>query len=230
MSYTNSTPNLHLPQYIATDKPTYLGDWNASMQTIDTVITATQASASGAQGTASAAQVAAQNAQASANSANTKADTNTRDISDIKDLFNFSNISTTPDPAWEIKDVQAITSSWLNIIRCRLSVSGKFTGNATVVDSATFIRLFSMPKNIFNLEVGNLNSNSTYITACSYAVRRTSDQELIAAAGSIRCYWDGANTNFYLGITTDNYEQYENFLIYDNITIIPIGQVLNVSV
>lgn len=36
MPFTNSTPNYGLPQYIATDKPTYLGDTNSAYSTIDT--------------------------------------------------------------------------------------------------------------------------------------------------------------------------------------------------
>lgn len=35
MAYTNHTTNYELPQYIGTDKPTYLGDFNGAMSTID---------------------------------------------------------------------------------------------------------------------------------------------------------------------------------------------------
>lgn len=35
MAYTNKTPNFQLPQYIGTDKPTYMGDFNSAMSTID---------------------------------------------------------------------------------------------------------------------------------------------------------------------------------------------------
>lgn len=42
MSYTNTTPNLKLPQYIASDEPTYLDDFNRAMLTIDTGIHALQ--------------------------------------------------------------------------------------------------------------------------------------------------------------------------------------------
>ena len=35
MSSTNKTTNYELPQFISTDKPTWLGDFNGSMQTID---------------------------------------------------------------------------------------------------------------------------------------------------------------------------------------------------
>lgn len=35
MSYTNHTTNYNLPQYVGTDKPTYLGDFNTAMSAID---------------------------------------------------------------------------------------------------------------------------------------------------------------------------------------------------
>lgn len=38
MSFTNSTPNYGLPQYVGTDKPTFLGDFNNAMSTIDTAL------------------------------------------------------------------------------------------------------------------------------------------------------------------------------------------------
>lgn len=36
MSYTNETTNLHLPLYVDSDKPSYLGDWNQAMESLDT--------------------------------------------------------------------------------------------------------------------------------------------------------------------------------------------------
>ena len=38
MASTNTTANYGLPQYVANDKPTYLGDFNAAMLSIDTAI------------------------------------------------------------------------------------------------------------------------------------------------------------------------------------------------
>lgn len=38
MSFTNSTPNYGLPQYVGTDKPTFLGDFNNAMTAIDTAL------------------------------------------------------------------------------------------------------------------------------------------------------------------------------------------------
>ena len=36
MGYSKQTQNYHLPQYVADDRPSYLGDWNEAMGLIDT--------------------------------------------------------------------------------------------------------------------------------------------------------------------------------------------------
>lgn len=95
MSSTNKTTNYNLSQYIGSDKPTYLGDYNSDMLKIDTQMklnadntsaanslantaksTADSAveSASNAQTSANEAQTTANNAQTSASNANVKAD------------------------------------------------------------------------------------------------------------------------------------------------------------
>lgn len=38
MSATNTTPNIGLPSFIGTDKPSWLTDWNGAMSTIDTEV------------------------------------------------------------------------------------------------------------------------------------------------------------------------------------------------
>lgn len=35
MSYSEETPNYKLPLYLADDRPSYLGDWNETMNKID---------------------------------------------------------------------------------------------------------------------------------------------------------------------------------------------------
>lgn len=56
MSSTNKTTNYKLSQYIGTDKPTYLGDYNGDMQKIDTQMKANANAASSAQSAAGSAQ------------------------------------------------------------------------------------------------------------------------------------------------------------------------------
>ena len=56
MSHTNSTSNYGLPQWIGTDKPTFLGDFNTAFYDIDVQMktNADAAAADGRTGTASA--------------------------------------------------------------------------------------------------------------------------------------------------------------------------------
>ena len=48
MSSTNKTPNYDLSQYVGTDKPTYLGDYNGDMLKIDEQMKANNDAATGA--------------------------------------------------------------------------------------------------------------------------------------------------------------------------------------
>lgn len=73
MSYTNKTPNYDLPQYIATDKPTYLGDFNQAMSTIDSTMKQNANSAESATTIANTATSTANQALTSATSAENSA-------------------------------------------------------------------------------------------------------------------------------------------------------------
>lgn len=81
MSSSNTTPNYGLPQYIPTDKPTYLGDFNKAMLDIDTNMKSIENKATSAeseigtvQATATQALENANTAQTTATEAQTKAD------------------------------------------------------------------------------------------------------------------------------------------------------------
>ena len=75
MSATNSTPNYGLPQYVAEDKPTYLGDFNKAMLDIDTNMKSIDNKAEGAESGIASVQATANQALENANQASTKADT-----------------------------------------------------------------------------------------------------------------------------------------------------------
>lgn len=63
MSSTNKTPNYDLSQYVGTDKPTYLGDYNGDMLKIDTQMKANNDAATGAAASAGEAVAKATAAQ-----------------------------------------------------------------------------------------------------------------------------------------------------------------------
>lgn len=75
MSATNSTPNYGLPQYVAEDKPTYLGDFNKAMLDIDTNMKSIDNKAEGAESGIASVTATANQALENANTANTKATT-----------------------------------------------------------------------------------------------------------------------------------------------------------
>lgn len=73
MSHTNSTANLSLPQFIGTDKPTWLGDVNGAFSAIDSYAGTNDAAVSAAASDASSAIAQAASAVSTANAANTTA-------------------------------------------------------------------------------------------------------------------------------------------------------------
>nr|DAT70808.1 MAG TPA: hyaluronase tail fiber protein [Caudoviricetes sp.] len=75
MGYTNKTSHYDLPQWIAGDKPSWLGDVNTAMLNIDTAIAGADASASAAESSAAAAnaQVKAQEAKITKNTTDIQA-------------------------------------------------------------------------------------------------------------------------------------------------------------
>lgn len=84
MSSTNKTTNYNLSQYIGTDKPTYLGDYNGDMLKIDTQMKANSDSASNATSAAGAAQAVAEKASKDVQNLNDSVTANSADIASLK--------------------------------------------------------------------------------------------------------------------------------------------------
>ena len=94
MSHTNKTPNYDLPQFIGTDKASWLGDLNPAFLAIDTGMQANKVAAQAAEVSAGEASALAQSANSVANSANTSA---TNALSEIDNWIeiNINNPDTT---------------------------------------------------------------------------------------------------------------------------------------
>ena len=84
MSSTNKTTNYKLSQYIGTDKPTYLGDYNGDMLKIDNQMKANADSAANATSAASTAQTVASNASKNVQKLNDSVTANSADIASLK--------------------------------------------------------------------------------------------------------------------------------------------------
>ena len=84
MSSTNKTANYQLSQYIGTDKPTYLGDYNGDMLKIDTQMKKNADAASTASSNAGTALSKANDVESDLSNTKTTVQNNTEDISEIK--------------------------------------------------------------------------------------------------------------------------------------------------
>lgn len=84
MSSTNKTTNYKLSQYIGTDKPTYLGDYNGDMLKIDNQMKVNADSASNATSAAGAAQAVADKASKDVKALNDSVTANSEDIASLK--------------------------------------------------------------------------------------------------------------------------------------------------
>lgn len=84
MSSTSKTTNYKLSQYIGTDKPTYLGDYNGDMLKIDNQMKVNADSASNAASAAGAAKAVADKASKDVKALNDSVTANSEDIASLK--------------------------------------------------------------------------------------------------------------------------------------------------
>lgn len=145
MSSTNKTTNYELSQYVGTDKPTYLGDYNGDMLKIDTQMKSNHDLASSASSAATA-------AGDSASSALSKATTNESSIGTLSNLKTSAKTSlvASVNELVDTKDVYSTTET----------VIGSWLGKPL------YRKVFEIPKTAFNAgqEVSTGNYQIAYST------------------------------------------------------------------
>lgn len=107
MSSTNKTTTLKLSQFVGTDKPDWLTDYNEDMEKIDAFATTAESDISGAQSAASNAQSVAASASSAANAASTSA-------------ANAVTVANSIINGWEVitpTDVNAKISGFTRVVR-----------------------------------------------------------------------------------------------------------------
>ena len=121
MSSTNKTTNYELSQYVGSDKPTYLGDYNGDMLKIDTQMKTNADNIATATSTANTASTNASEALTTANTANTTAGT----------ANTTANTASSTASAALVKSQQALTE----IANLNLTVIDTITSFTTTVGS-----------------------------------------------------------------------------------------------
>lgn len=204
MSATNKTTYLDLPQFIGTDAPSWLGDFNGAMEKIDTGY--------------NNADIKAGKAASTANSASSKADINTQSITSINaelktlknavqnydNILNFKTVTCVPSPNNLTDNSSMIMTQNTN----KTLASLKF--NATMLyplsnpskyvfswsnngGTTTFYDLFTIEDNCFNLNQTALPRSAECLTVGVMTTRNDSTRAI--ARLYVRAWYDGATTH-----------------------------------
>lgn len=175
MSSTNTTPNYGLPQYIPTDKPTYLGDFNKAMLDIDTnmksienkatsaesEIATANATANQALENANTAQTTATTAQATAEQAQTSATNAQSTATDAKNLANTVNTNLT-NLSDKVNNLDNNIGEWIQIDALDSSLNANYSIlKATINKKCKLLSLYGVINNINKkgpLKIGNISA------------------------------------------------------------------------
>lgn len=116
MSSTNKTTNYKLSQYVGTDKPTYLGDYNGDMLKIDTQMKANNDAATNAQESAGEALAKATQAKNDVSALDTRVNTAEQNITQLQNTVTSQgqNITTATQKADDAKTTATEASTTAN--------------------------------------------------------------------------------------------------------------------
>lgn len=203
MSATNKTTYLDLPQFIGTDVPSWLGDFNGAMEKIDTGYNNVD--------------IKAGQAASTANSASSKADINTQSITSINDelktlkaavqnydnILNFKMVTCVPSPN-NLKNTSSMimtqnTNKTLASLKFNatmlfpLSHPSKYVFTWATGGTTTFYDLFTIEDNCFNLNQTALPRSSECLTVGVMTFRNDSTKGI--ARLYVRAWYDGATTH-----------------------------------
>lgn len=204
MSATNNTTYLDLPQFIGTDVPSWLGDFNGAMEKIDTGYNNVD--------------IKAAQAASTANSASSKADINTQSITSINaelktlknavknydNILNFKSVTCIPSPN-NLKDNSSMlmtqnTNKTLASLKFNATMLYPLSNPSKYVftwsadgGTTTFYDLFTIEDNCFNLNQTALPRSAECLTVGVMTTRNDSSRAV--ARLYVRAWYDGATTH-----------------------------------
>ncbi len=204
MSATNKTTYLDLPQFIGTDVPSWLGDFNGAMEKIDTGYNNVD--------------IKAGQASSTANSASSKADVNTQSITSINDelktlkkavqnydnILNFKAVTCVPSPN-NLNDNSSMimtqnTNKTLASLKFNATLSYPLSNPSKYVftwsaggGTTTFYDLFTIEDNCFNLNQTALPRSEECLTVGVSTTRNDTSRSI--ARLYVRAWYDGATTH-----------------------------------
>lgn len=230
MSSTNKTTHYELSQFIGTDKPAWLTDYNGDMLKIDTGLAAAAAEASGAQGTATSAASAAQAAQNTANQAVTSAQANAEDLTELKAALTNTMDNMTLLGNANVGSAVASYSDYIQTFKVYLGWE-TVPNNTSIRANRTLIPLASMPGNIFKIASSTLTDNTAKVyCGMGILIYNTSTQNYMPYVAQVEAYYDGTNTILYWSSSTSLYTTITKInTLSGNFTVLFSGNFVNIQ-
>ena len=210
MASTGKTTNYELSQFIGTDKPSWLGDYNGDMLKIDTALGSINATATTAQSGVASAQSAASAAQMTANAAQQSATANAQSITALKGDLKNSVLSPSQVGSVTLVHVGLYYNAFIKVFKGEVSYSSKPT-NTTTFSNLTRIPFASFSGNVLNSQISTLADDNYKTFWCVVQQNTTTSSGNKLSQHECYSYYDGANTVFYTQMTTAQYTEYTTF-------------------
>lgn len=205
MASTNKTTNLELSQYVSSDKPTYLVDYNSDMAKIDTGVHTAQVTADTASTAATNAQTTAEGAQTTASTAITNAATaQTTANGAISNIGTLANLDTV-NKANLVGAINEVNTSAVSSANILAGLADK------VIDSlgSTYIKFADGLMLCWGAQTGTNAENADYFSFCKRTewITSTFPQTFISAPIVVEtCNISGIVGNTEGTITTTGFE------------------------
>lgn len=204
MSATNKTTYLDLPQFIGTDVPSWLGDFNGAMEKIDTGYNNVDIKAGKASSTANSASSKAEINTESINSINAELKTLKEAVQNYDNILNFKAITCVPSPNNLKSDSSMImtqnSNKTLASLKFNASMLYPLSNPSKYVftwsvggGSTTFYDLFTIEDNCFNLNQTALPRSAECLTVGVMTYRNESTKTISRLY--VRAWFDGATTH-----------------------------------
>lgn len=204
MSATNKTTYLDLPQFIGTDVPSWLGDFNGAMEKIDTGYNNVDIKAGQATSTANSASSKADVNSASIQSINAELETIKKAVQNYDNILNFKAVQCVISPnnlessssAYMYQNTNKTLSTFSMNVQFKYPLSNptKYVFTWSVGGgTTTFFDIVTIEDNCFNLNQTALPNSANSMTL-GVATVRTSTTGYISR-NYIRAWYDGATTH-----------------------------------
>lgn len=204
MSATNKTTYLDLPQFIGTDVPSWLGDFNGAMEKIDTGYNNVDIKAGQAASTANSASSKSDINTQSITSINAELNTLKKAVQNYDNILNFKTVTCVPSPN-NLKSTSSMlmtqnTNKTLASLKFNATMPYPLSNPSKYVftwssegGTTTFYDLFTIEDNCFNLNQTALPRSSECLTVGVMTTRNDTSRAI--ARLYVRAWYDGATTH-----------------------------------